>query len=144
MVLDFSHPDALPVMESSLIWKTLVLLISLSMHSRHFSRCPGEYLRTSSSRPSFFSWPCSSDAYPRATALSLFLHEYFERRDTFPGGILVPQTFGGMANWNPHVHSLITDACWDREGKQYAIPEIGTADLKVIEELFATLHGIPR
>ncbi|MFO8183198.1 MAG: transposase [Candidatus Aegiribacteria sp.] len=39
--------------------------------------------------------------------------------------ILVPQTFGGMANWNPHVHALITDTCWDREGKQYVMPEIG-------------------
>ena len=70
-------------------------------------------------------------------SLTLFLHEYFERRDIFPGGILVPQTFGGMANWNPHVHALITDACWDRESNQYHMPEIGTSDLKVIEKLFA-------
>ena len=70
-------------------------------------------------------------------SLRIFLHESLERKDVFPGGILVSQTFGGMANWNPHVHSLITDACWDREGNQYVIPEIGTADLKMIEELFA-------
>ena len=37
----------------------------------------------------------------------------------------------------PHVHSLITNACWDREGNQYVMAEIGTADLKIIEELFA-------
>ena len=43
--------------------------------------------------------------------------------------VLVPQTFGGMANWNPHVHSLITNACWDREGNQYVMAEIGTASI---------------
>jgi hypothetical protein len=70
-------------------------------------------------------------------ALTLFLHESFERSDIFPGGILVPQTFGGMANWNPHVHALITDACWEREGNQDNMPEISAADLKIIDKLFA-------
>ena len=51
----------------------------------------------------------------------------------------MPQTFGGKANWNPHVHALITGACRDREGNQYAFPEITDGDLKVIEELFAAL-----
>ncbi len=46
---------------------------------------------------------------------------------------------GGMANWNPHVHALITDSCRDRQVSQYPMPEISTADLKVIEELFAAL-----
>ena len=70
-------------------------------------------------------------------SLTLFLHESLERRDIFPGGILVPQTFGGMANWNPHVYALITDSCCDREGKQYNMPKISDGDLEVIEELFA-------
>ena len=70
-------------------------------------------------------------------SLTLFLHESFERRDIFPSGILVPQTFGGMANWNPHVHALITDACWDREGKQFAMPKITDGDLQAIEKSFA-------
>ena len=39
----------------------------------------------------------------------MFLQEVLDRKDVFPGGILVSQTFGGMANWNPHVHALITD-----------------------------------
>ncbi|MCD4701666.1 MAG: transposase, partial [Candidatus Aegiribacteria sp.] len=39
----------------------------------------------------------------------------------FPGGILVPQTFGGMANWNPHVHALITDTCWDIDGNAHLL-----------------------
>lgn len=39
-------------------------------------------------------------------SLTIFLHETLDRRDVFPGGIIVPQTFGGMGNWNPHVHTL--------------------------------------
>ena len=31
----------------------------------------------------------------------------------------MPQTFGGMTNWNPHVHALITDTCWDSEDNYY-------------------------
>ena len=72
-------------------------------------------------------------------SLTVFLHEALDRRDVFPGGILVPQTFGGMANWNPHVHALITDTCWDREGNYYPRPEIDTAGLQVLEKLFAGL-----
>ena len=72
-------------------------------------------------------------------ALTIFLHEALDRRDVFPGGILVPQTFGGMANWNPHVHALITDTCWDREVNCYPMPEINTTDIKGIEKLFAGL-----
>ena len=72
-------------------------------------------------------------------ALTIFLHEALDHRNVFPGGILVPQTFGGMANWNPHVHALITDTCWDREGHCYPMPEIDTTDIKGIEELFAGL-----
>lgn len=44
-----------------------------------------------------------------------------------------------MANWNPHVHALITDACWDREGNCYPMPEISTADVQGVEKLFAGL-----
>ncbi len=69
----------------------------------------------------------------------MFLHEALDRKDVFPGGILVPQTFGGMANWNPHVHALITDTCWDREGNYYPMPEMDTSDIKGIEKLFAGL-----
>ncbi len=72
-------------------------------------------------------------------SLTISLHEALDRRDVFPGGILVPQTFGGMANWNPHVHALITDTCWDREGNCYPMPEIDTTDIKRIEKLFASL-----
>ena len=72
-------------------------------------------------------------------SLTMFLQEVLDRKDVFPGGILVPQTFGGMANWNPHVHALITDTCWDKEGNCYTMPEIDTADVQVLEKLFAGL-----
>ncbi len=72
-------------------------------------------------------------------SLTMFLHEVLDRKDVLPGGILVPQTFGGMANWNPHVHALVTNACWDREGNVFPMPEISTADIQGIEKLFAAL-----
>ena len=56
--------------------------------------------------------------------LTIFLHEALDRRDVFSGGIIVPQAFGGMVNLNPHVHTLITNSCWDREGNCYPMPEI--------------------
>ena len=61
----------------------------------------------------------------------MYLHEANSRDDIFPGGILVPQTFGGMANWNPHVHALIIDTCWDREGNCYPMPEIDSSGIPV-------------
>jgi hypothetical protein len=72
-------------------------------------------------------------------SLTMFLQEALDRRDVFPGGILVPQTFGGMANWNPNVHALITDTCWDREGNYYPMPGIDTSNVQGIEKLFASL-----
>ena len=72
-------------------------------------------------------------------SLTIFLHEALDRRDVFPGGILVPQTFGGIANWNPHIHALITDTCWDRNGIQYSMPQMSRSDIKGIEKLFASL-----
>ncbi|MCD4700275.1 MAG: hypothetical protein K8S24_00310, partial [Candidatus Aegiribacteria sp.] len=71
--------------------------------------------------------------------LTMFLHKAIDRRDVYPGGILVPQAFEGMANWNPHVNALITDTCWDREGNYYPMPEIDTADVHGIEKLFTEL-----
>ncbi|MCK4506758.1 MAG: hypothetical protein KAW14_14170 [Candidatus Aegiribacteria sp.] len=40
-------------------------------------------------------------------SLTIFLHKAPGCDDVFPGGILVPQTFGGMA-------------CWDRKASVYA------------------------
>ncbi len=39
----------------------------------------------------------------------------------------------------PHVHALITDTCWDREGNAQPIPDMDIADKHGIEKLFAGL-----
>ena len=72
-------------------------------------------------------------------SVTTFLHEATGRRDLFPGGVLVPQTFGGLANWNPHVHGLLTDTCRDREGNTFPSPPITNQDLKGIEKVFRSL-----
>jgi hypothetical protein len=75
-------------------------------------------------------------AWVSATTL---VHKALGREDVFPGGILVPQTFGGMANWNPHVHGLLTEVCWDREGYAYPMPDIGPEELHLLERLFSAM-----
>ena len=44
-----------------------------------------------------------------------------------------------MANWNPHIHALITDTCWNREGNCNPMTETETGDIRGIEKLFAGL-----
>lgn len=72
-------------------------------------------------------------------SVTTLVHEALGRDDVFPGGILVPQTFGGMANWNPHVHGLLTEVCWDREGNAYPMPDIGAEELHALEQLFSAM-----
>jgi hypothetical protein len=72
-------------------------------------------------------------------SVTAFVHEAMDRNDVFPGGVLVPQTFGGLANWNPHVHGLVTDTCRDREGHTFPMPHITDQDLQCIEKLFRSL-----
>jgi len=66
-----------------------------------------------------------------------FVQTAVGRDDVFPGGVFVPQTFGGLANANPHVHALISEECYDRQGNAYPMPEFSEEDLKLLEELFA-------
>ncbi len=68
----------------------------------------------------------------------MFVHEALDMDDVFPGGVLV-QTFGGMASWNPHVHCLVTDVCWDRDGNIHSMPDLDSADIHGIERVFAGL-----
>ena len=46
---------------------------------------------------------------------------------------------GAWPTGTSHVHALITDICWDREGNCYPMPEINTADIQGIEKLFASV-----
>ena len=72
-------------------------------------------------------------------SIAAFIHEAMSRDDIYPGGVLVPQTFGGLANWNPHVHGLVTDTCRDRKGNIFPMPTITGEDLHGIEEIFRSL-----
>jgi len=72
-------------------------------------------------------------------SIAAFIHEAMSRDDIYPGGVLVPQTFGGLANWNPHVHGLVTDTCRDRKGNIFPMPTITDEDLHGIEEIFRSL-----
>jgi len=72
-------------------------------------------------------------------SITSFVHEALGRDDVYPGGVLVPQTFGGLANWNPHVHALVTDSCRDREGNTFPMPRITDQDLQCIEKVFRSL-----
>jgi hypothetical protein len=50
-----------------------------------------------------------------------------------PGMIVVVQTFGDDAGWNPHIHALATRGGWDREGAWTPLPYI---DQLAAAELF--------
>lgn len=56
------------------------------------------------------------------------------RSDVVPGMVMDIQTYGGLANWNPHLHALCTDGCFDSEGNFYPLPRISTQRL---EKVFA-------
>lgn len=44
-----------------------------------------------------------------------------------------------MANWDPRVHRLLTEVCWDREGNAYPMPHIGPEELRLLDQLFPTM-----
>jgi hypothetical protein len=46
---------------------------------------------------------CAAEAITRCWRAAL------DRRDGVPGVVASIQTFGGQANWHPHVHALVTD-----------------------------------
>ncbi|MGH9338212.1 MAG: transposase, partial [Acidobacteriota bacterium] len=39
-----------------------------------------------------------------------------------PGAIVAIQTYGDELNWHPHLHSLVSDAVWDRQGNPHPLP----------------------
>ena len=42
------------------------------------------------------------------------------------------QTYGRWANWNPHLHSLCTDGCFDSQGNFYPLPRLSTQTLEKV------------
>ena len=53
--------------------------------------------------------------------------------DPNPGAIIAVQTFGDFLNFNPHLHIIATDGCFDKDGGFMvgAVP-----DASVLERLF--------
>ena len=64
------------------------------------------------------------------------------RTDRLPGMVAVPQTFGELAHWNPHVHALVTDGAFTADGTFVPVPETAAADFAGVwrEKVFALLR----
>ena len=57
-----------------------------------------------------------------------------DRRDVTPGLVLSIQTFGSYAaNFHPHVHALVTDGAYTKEGEFLPLPHFGA---RLVEEVF--------
>jgi hypothetical protein len=56
------------------------------------------------------------------------------RNDVVPGMAMDIQTYGRWANWNPHLHGVVSDGCFDEEGNFYLLPRISVITL---EKVFA-------
>jgi hypothetical protein len=56
------------------------------------------------------------------------------RNDVVPGMAMDIQTYGRWANWNPHLHGLVSDGCFDGEGNFYPLHRISAVTL---EKVFA-------
>ena len=47
-----------------------------------------------------------------------------DRDDVTPGMIVCIHTFGELAHWHPHIHALVSDGAFDRDGTFVRVPEI--------------------
>jgi len=65
--------------------------------------------------------------------LSVYLKQGVSLDDPNPGAIIAVQTFGDFLNFNPHLHIIATDGCFDQDGGFMvgAVP-----DASVLEGLF--------
>jgi hypothetical protein len=64
-----------------------------------------------------------------------------DREDVIPGMISAVQTFGELAHWHPHVHSIVTDGAFTSDGKFISLPDLPVEPfLKLWEQkIFALL-----
>jgi ribosomal protein S27E len=65
--------------------------------------------------------------------LSVYLKQGVSLDDPNPGAVIAVQTFGDFLNFNPHLHIIATDGCFDQDGGFM----VGTVpDASLLEELF--------
>jgi hypothetical protein len=66
-------------------------------------------------------------------ALRLWVLAYYENQAVVPGAVGFIQTAGELLNFHPHVHLLITDGVFDRDG---AFERLTYFDTDLVERLF--------
>ena len=49
------------------------------------------------------------------------------------GAILAFHTAGSLLQWNPHIHGIVSEGLFDRQGKFHHLPDL---DAKLVEDLF--------
>ena len=66
-------------------------------------------------------------------SLTLFFRTALNLEDGIPAMVMVIHTFGDYARWHPHIHVLIADGLFRKNGVFYVMPRV---DLKPLKELF--------
>lgn len=66
-------------------------------------------------------------------SLTDFFRTGLNLADGVPGMVMVIHTFGDYARWHPHVHVMIADGLFRKNGVFYVMPRI---DLKPLQEIF--------
>ena len=65
-------------------------------------------------------------------SLTLFFRTALNLEDGIPAMVMVIHTFGDYARWHPHIHVLIADGLFRKNGVFYVMPRV---DLKPLKEL---------
>ena len=68
-------------------------------------------------------------------SLTLFFRTALNLEDGIPAMVMVIHTFGDYARWHPHIHVLIADGLFRKNGVFYVMSKV---DLKPLRELFRT------
>jgi len=66
-------------------------------------------------------------------SLQIFLRTALGLKDGIVGAVLTIQTFGDYAKWHPHIHAIVADGLFRRNGVFYVMPRV---NLKPLAELF--------
>ena len=68
-----------------------------------------------------------------ADSLQIFLRIATGLKDGIVGAVMTIQTFGDYAKWHPHIHAIVADGLFRRNGVFYVMPQ---TSLKPLAELF--------